>query len=61
MLWKIQFENVLDKVMNCKQNILHDEIEFVNTIAVVSLFIRLPNGIISIKASILLVMQDRKD
>lgn len=46
--------------MNCKQNVLDNKIEFANTIVVVNLFIGLHNCIVSMKASILLVVQDRK-
>ena len=47
--------------MNGKQTVIVDKIKFSNVIAVVSLLLFLNYGVVSIEASILLIVQDEED
>lgn len=61
MPWKIRTEKVPDKVVNGKQTVVVGKIEFPNAIAVVSPLLLLHYGVVSVKASILLVVRDGED
>jgi hypothetical protein len=59
--WKIRLEDVPDKVVNGKQTIVVGEIEFHNAIAVVIPLLPLHCSVVSVEASILLVVRDGED
>jgi hypothetical protein len=61
MLWKMRLEDVLDKVVNYKQTVFLSKIEFLNRITIVSPLLPLYYSVVSVKASILLVVRDRED
>jgi hypothetical protein len=56
MPWKMRVEDIPDRVVNGKQTGVVGKIELPNAIAVVSPLLLLYCGVVSIKASILLVV-----
>ena len=56
MPWQIRLKKVSDKVVNGKQTVIVSKIKFLNVIAVVSSLLPLNYGIVSVEASILLIV-----